>query len=108
MLGKAVLAERMKVGCAAEAPCESEIGGRAERGLATEKQQGSVDAGGAEDRHHAGIVLVAEVYAADLGADMLGEVGDVEAAFGGGAAPIQESHAGIIAQKESTAADQGG
>ena len=98
MVGQAVVAQRMEIGASAEALGEGKIFGRREIGLAAEQQKRSVNARGADARDHLFVVRVTEGKTADLGADMLGEIGDGEAALDGGGAPIHLSHDATMAQ----------
>ena len=78
----------MQVGPPAEAAGEAEISGGRELLLAAEQQQGALDDGGANDRDHLGVMVIAKIDAVDPRADMLREVRDLEAASSGSRAPV--------------------
>ena len=96
VIGQAVVPQRMQVGPAAEAVGEGEIVRGRELLLAAEQQQRALHAGCAHDRDHLGVVLVAEVDAVDPRADMLGKIGDLEAARWRGRAPVELLHRSLL------------
>ncbi len=96
MLGQAVIPKRMQIRPSAEALGEGEIACGTERLLAAEQQQRAIDAGSAHNRDSLRVVLLAEIDSLDLGADMLGKIGNLEAASGGGTAPIELFHRRLL------------
>src|SRR5476651_1624974 len=86
----------MQVGPSAEAVGEGEIVGRRDLFLAAEQQQRAFHARRANDPDHLGVMLFAKIDAVDLSADMLGKIGDLEAACCRGRAPVELLHPHLL------------